>query len=148
MAEMNIKQIIGRLLAEDVGATLDGLTIPQVREKRSKMYLGEKMGVCYRMLSSAYEIIQAGNYHCPDSFKDILRQYQEEDSRLDCEYAGSIQPLTRSKTQRDLSRRATLWRISIQTNIWKPYFPSGMRPFRSRTHLWRYPCSGTSMPAI
>ena len=86
MAEMNIRQIIGRLLAEDVGATLDGLTIPQVREKRSKMYLGEKMGVCYRMLSSAYEIIQAGNYHCPDSFKDILRQYQEEDSRLDCEY--------------------------------------------------------------
>ena len=38
------------------------------------------------MLSSAYQIIQAGNYHCPDSFKDILLHYQEEDFRLDCEY--------------------------------------------------------------
>ena len=26
------------------------------------------------------------NYHCRDSFKDILRQYQEEDFRLDWEY--------------------------------------------------------------
>ena len=38
------------------------------------------------MLDSAYQIIQAGNYRCPDSFKEILRQYQEEDFRLDYEY--------------------------------------------------------------
>ena len=81
-----IKWIVERLLAEDMGAALDSLTIPQVCEKRSKMHFGEKTGVCYRMLSSAYQIIQAGNYRCPDSFKDILRQYQEEDFRLDCEY--------------------------------------------------------------
>ena len=81
-----IKWIVERLLAEDMGAALDGLTLPQVCEKRSKMHFGEKTGVCYRMLSSAYEIIQAGNYRCPDSFKDILRQYQEEDFRLDWEY--------------------------------------------------------------
>ena len=81
-----IKWIVERLLAEDMGAALDGLTLPQVCEKRSKMHFGEKTGVCYRMLSSAYQIIQAGNYHCRDSFKDILRQYQEEDFRLDWEY--------------------------------------------------------------
>ena len=38
------------------------------------------------MLDSAYQIIQAGNYRCPDSFKEILRQYQEADFRLDYEY--------------------------------------------------------------
>ena len=38
------------------------------------------------MLDSAYQIIQAGNYRCPDNFKEILRQYQEEDFRLDYEY--------------------------------------------------------------
>ena len=73
-----IKWIVERLLAEDVGAALDGLTIPQICDKRSKMHFGEKTGGCYQMLDSAYQIIQAGNYRCPDSFKEILRQYQEE----------------------------------------------------------------------
>lgn len=50
------------------------------------MHFGEKAGSRYQMLSSAYQMIQAGNYHCPDSFKDILRQYQETDSGLDYEY--------------------------------------------------------------
>lgn len=81
-----IKWIVERLLTEDVGAALDSLTIPQICEKRSKMHFGEKTGGCYQMLDSAYQIIQAGNYRCPDSFKEILRQYQEEDFRLDYEY--------------------------------------------------------------
>ena len=81
-----IQWIVERLLAEDVGAALDGLTIPQICEKRSKMHFGEKTEGCYQMLDSAYQLIQAGNYRCPDSFKEILCQYQEEDFRLDYEY--------------------------------------------------------------
>ena len=81
-----IKWIVERLMAEDMGAMLDGLTIPQVCEKRSKMHFGEKVGGRYRMLGSAYQIIQAGTYHCPDSFKEILHQYQEKDCQLDYEY--------------------------------------------------------------
>lgn len=81
-----IKWIVERLMAEDMGAKLNDQIIPQICEKRSKMHFGEKTGGRYQMLSSAYQIIQAGEYHCPDSFKDILRQYQEEDFRLDCEY--------------------------------------------------------------
>ena len=81
-----INWVVARLVAEDVGARLDNLIIPKICEKRSKMHFGEKIGSCYQMLSSAYQIIQAGNYHCPDSFKDILLHYQEEDFRLDCEY--------------------------------------------------------------
>ncbi len=73
-----IKWLVERLMAEDTGAKLDELTIPQLCEKRSKMHFGEKAGSRYQMLSSAYQMIQAGNYHCPDSFKDILRQYQED----------------------------------------------------------------------
>ena len=81
-----IKWVMERLMAEDLGAMLDVLTIPQVCEKRSKMHFGEKTGGRYQMLGSAYQIIQAGTYHCPDSFKDILRQYQEKDYQLDYEY--------------------------------------------------------------
>lgn len=81
-----IKWLEERLVAEDSGAKLDELTIPQLCEKRSKMHFGAKAESRYQMLSSAYQMIQAGNYHCPDSFKDILRQYQETDSGLDYEY--------------------------------------------------------------
>ena len=81
-----IKWIVGRLKAEDMGAMLDGLTIPQVCEKRSKMHFGETTGGRYQMLSSAYQIIQAGTYHCSNSFKGILLQYQEKDYQLDYEY--------------------------------------------------------------
>ncbi len=62
-----IKWLVERLVAEDTGAKLDGLTIPQLCEKRSKMHFGELAGSRYQMLSSAYRMIQAGNYHCPDS---------------------------------------------------------------------------------
>ena len=81
-----IKWLVERLVAEDTGAKLDELTIPQLCEKRCKMHFGAKAESRYQMLSSAYQLIQAGNYHCPDNFKDILRQYQETDSGLDYEY--------------------------------------------------------------
>ena len=81
-----IKWIVARLVAEDIGAKLDDLTIPQICEKRSKMHFGEKTNVCYQMLSSTYQIIQVGNYRCPDNFKVILRKYQEEDFQIDYEY--------------------------------------------------------------
>ena len=81
-----IKWLVERLVAEDTGAKLDELTIPQLCEKRIKMHFGAKAESRYQMLSSAYQMIQAGNYHCPDSFKDILRQYQEADAGLDYEY--------------------------------------------------------------
>lgn len=84
--QLLVKWIVERLMAEDMGAKLDDMTIPQICEMRSKMHFGEKTSGRYQMLSSAYQIIQAGKYRCPDSFKDILRQYQEEDYRLDYEY--------------------------------------------------------------
>ena len=77
-----IKWLVERLVAEDTGAKLGELTIPQLCEKRSKMHFGAKAESRYQVLSSAYQMIQAGNYNCPDSFKDILRQYQETDLSL------------------------------------------------------------------
>ena len=84
--QLLIRWIVGRLMAEDTGAALDGLTIPQVCEKRSRMHFGKQTGVCYRMLSSAYRVIQAATYRCPERLPDILRQYQEQDWQLDYEY--------------------------------------------------------------
>lgn len=129
-----IKWIVARLVAEDIGAKLDDLTIPQICEKRSKMHFGEKTNVCYQMLSSTYQIIQVGNYRCPDNFKVILRKYQEEDFQIDYEYRCFYSAYDQMDDPADLSRCVTWWRISIPTSIWKHCFPSGMPPFRSRTH--------------
>lgn len=56
-----IKWLVERLVAEDTGAKLGELTIPQLCEKRSKMHFGAKAESRYQVLSSAYQMIQAGN---------------------------------------------------------------------------------------
>lgn len=141
-----IKWLVERLMAEDTGAKLDELTIPQLCEKRSKMHFGEKAGSRYQMLSSAYQMIQAGNYHCPDSFKDILRQYQETDSGLDYEYRrfyssyDQIEDTTGFEPLRDLVE-------NIYTNEYlETLLPKWNNAMQERMPSRSCPCSGTSMP--
>jgi uncharacterized protein (TIGR02687 family) len=81
-----VKWLVERLLSEDTGAMLDNLTIPQICAKRSKMHFGKKTGTTYQLLASAYQLIQAANYTCPDGFSAVLDKYQKEDYKLDREY--------------------------------------------------------------
>ena len=67
-----IKWMTDRLLNEDIGAKLGTLTIPQVCEKRQKMHFGPQMEQSYSLLDSAYHLITAAAYHCPDGFKAIV----------------------------------------------------------------------------
>lgn len=81
-----INWVAQRLLAEDTGAKLNGLSIPQVCEKRMKMHFGSKVGKEYQLLCSAWQLVRAGDYSCPDGFRAILLQYQKRDFQLDQEY--------------------------------------------------------------
>lgn len=81
-----VKWIVERLTAEDTGAKLDRITIPELCEKRMKMHFGNKTKKTYQLLLSAYHLISAANYHCPDGFKKIIKQYQESDYKIDQEY--------------------------------------------------------------
>lgn len=81
-----VKWILERLTAEDTGAKLDRLTIPELCEKRGKMHFGNRTAKTYQLLMSAYYLIQAANYTCPDGFKKIIKQYRENDYRIDQEY--------------------------------------------------------------
>ena len=81
-----VKWILERLTAEDTGAKLDRLTIPELCEKRGKMHFGNRTAKTYQRLMSAYYLIQAANYTCPDGFKKIIKQYRENDYRIDQEY--------------------------------------------------------------
>jgi uncharacterized protein (TIGR02687 family) len=73
-------------MAEDTGAKLNGLTIPQICEKRMKMHFGGQLRSQYQLLSSAYNIIGAATYCCPDDFQAIVHQYCSKDCLFDQEY--------------------------------------------------------------
>ena len=81
-----VKWIMERLSAEDTGAKLDRLTIPELCEKRMKMHFSNKTAKTYKLLLSAYHLIVAAHYNCPDGFKKIIKQYLDRDYQIDQEY--------------------------------------------------------------
>lgn len=81
-----VKWLVERLTAEDTGAMLDRVTIPELCEKRMKMHFGKRTKKTYQLLLSAYHLIVAANYSCPDGFKNVIKQYLAKDYQIDQEY--------------------------------------------------------------
>jgi uncharacterized protein (TIGR02687 family) len=75
-----------RLLADDTGAKLSGLSIPLVCRERSKMHFGEAHKVQYRLLEKANALILEAKYKGPDDFKSIVDQYRTADCLIDTHY--------------------------------------------------------------
>lgn len=74
------------MLAEDIGAKLDGKTIPDIAKMREKTHFGKRTGRAYRLLGSAYHIVSSTAYKSPDGLTSILAQYIESDYKIDREY--------------------------------------------------------------
>lgn len=81
-----IRWIVDRLTSEDIGAKLNDLSILQVCDKRAKMHFGSGNKDAWTLLRSAYLLIGAASYTCPDSLKDIVEQYKRQDYLIDLEY--------------------------------------------------------------
>jgi uncharacterized protein (TIGR02687 family) len=81
-----INWINERLMAEDSGAKLKGMTIPMVCKERSKMHFGEAYKEQYQLLEHAYYLILEANYKCPDDLIGIVNQYRESDYLIDTHY--------------------------------------------------------------
>lgn len=81
-----VKWLIGRLVSEDIGAIVNGFTIPEFCEKRSKMHFGRKTGKTYQLLSSAYSMVKEADYHVADSLKPIIDRYLAADYNMDQQY--------------------------------------------------------------
>ena len=81
-----VKWLIGRLVSEDIGAIVNGLTIPELCEKRAKMHFGRKTGKTYQMLSSAYSMVKEADYHTADGLKPIIDRYLAADYNMDQQY--------------------------------------------------------------
>jgi uncharacterized protein (TIGR02687 family) len=81
--EYIINWIIERLSDEDTGASAGGLDILSICDLRRKKHFGGQYAPQYGALSSAFEIIRRAGYSCPDGYNDILKQYINEDYRID-----------------------------------------------------------------
>lgn len=81
-----VKWLIGRLVSEDIGAIVNGFSIPELCEKRAKMHFGRKTGKTYQMLSSAYSMVKEADYHAADGLKPIIDRYLAADYNMDQQY--------------------------------------------------------------
>ena len=81
-----VKWLVGRLVSEDIGAIVNGFTIPELCEKRAKMHFGRKTGKTYQTLSSAYSMVKEADYHATDGLKPIIDRYLAADYNMDQQY--------------------------------------------------------------
>lgn len=81
-----VKWLISRLVSEDIGAIVNGFTIPELCEKRAKMHFGRKTGKTYQLLSSAYSMVKEAGYHAADGLKPIIDRYLAADYNMDQQY--------------------------------------------------------------
>ena len=84
--EIILKWIADRLVAEDIGAKLDDMSIIQICNMRSKMHFGEKYADAYTMLRNAFDLVSSANYGGDDNFKNIVKKYGEQDCLIDFSY--------------------------------------------------------------
>ena len=81
-----LRWIKERLLNENTGAKLNGLDIPAICEYRSKKHFGERFKTEYQLLASAFYLIGAASYFCPDDLEMIIKKYRTDDYLLDSHY--------------------------------------------------------------
>lgn len=150
-----VKWLVERLLVEDIGAKLDELTISEICDKRAKMHFGRKTNMTYQLLSSAYSMVKAANYHRPDSFKDIVNRYMAADYMIDQQYRKfyyyydqlentdafeKLRELVENiYTNKYLNSLLPAWNVGIQTNIsgtvplQRDFYNNNMRYLKERT---------------
>lgn len=81
-----ISWIRDRLLAEDTGAKLNDMTIPEICQMRNKKHFGEAFKVQYQLLEHAFYLIHSAHFSCPDDFKGIVEKYCSVDCLIDTHY--------------------------------------------------------------
>lgn len=86
MDHLFLRWITERLLSENTGAKLNDLDIPAICEYRSKKHFGKQFKTEYQLLASAFYLIRAANYSCPDDMEAIIKQYRTEYCLLDSHY--------------------------------------------------------------
>jgi uncharacterized protein (TIGR02687 family) len=145
-----------RLCNEDTGARLGEYTIPQICDLRRKMHFGAAVALAYELLGSAWHLLAAAHYTCPDGFTDILRQYIEQDFTIDrmyrqfytcydgLDHPQGFEPLRdlveRIYTNEYLGRLLPKWNAAVQeagilkgVSLQRNFYDHVVRPNKERT---------------
>lgn len=84
--ELIIAWLIARLENEDIGAKLNGKTIPEICVDRRKKHFGKKFRSEYFIIENAYHIISGGSYQPISGIRNIIKEYTESAYKTDRRY--------------------------------------------------------------
>lgn len=84
--ELFIAWMLTRLENEDVGAKLNGKTIPEICVDRRKKHFGKKFRSEYFIIENAYHIISGGSYQPISGIRNIIKEYMESAYKTDRRY--------------------------------------------------------------
>lgn len=84
--ELLISWIIGRLENEDIGAKLNGKTIPELCVERRKQHFGKNFRSEYFILQNAFDMIAEGKYQPVSGIKNLVKEYTESTYKIDRYY--------------------------------------------------------------
>lgn len=84
--EILIHWIIGRLENEDIGAKLNGKTIPELCAGRRKQHFGKKFRSEYFIQQNAFDMISDGKYQPVSGIRNLVKEYTESIYKIDRYY--------------------------------------------------------------
>lgn len=84
--ELIIRWMLARLENEDIGAKLNGKTIPEICVDRRKKHFGKKFRSEYFIIENAYHIISGGSYQPISGIRNVIKEYTESAYKTDRRY--------------------------------------------------------------
>lgn len=81
-----IAWLLARLENEDVGARLDGKSIPEICAERRKKHFGSEYKNEYFIVENAYYIIEAGVYEPISGIENVINNYTNSAYKIDRRY--------------------------------------------------------------
>ena len=84
--ELIINWIINRLENEDIGAKLNGKTIPELCVERRKKHFGRNFRSQYFVIQNAFDIINEGKYQPVSGIENLVKEYTNSTYKVDRYY--------------------------------------------------------------
>lgn len=106
--ELLINRLIEKLELEDVGAKINGKTIPEICSERRKKHFGNRYKSEYFVIENAFYIISSGAYQPQSGIDNIIKAYTEQTYKIDTHYRyfyyhyDSIEDVTKFEKLREL----------------------------------------------
>ena len=154
--DLILKWLVSRLENEDIGARLDGKTIPEICVERRKKHFGKRNRSEYFIIENAYYIITEGKYEPKSGIDNIIKDYTENSYKVDRRYRyfyyfyDSLEDTTNYENLRELVENLYtndyLNKIAVNWNaefaeakgitrlpLQKDFYSRSVKPFKERT---------------